>query len=462
MNHRAIASVLRNAIAALLLQLPIAAYSQNPEWMVFDTKNAGLPTDLVYSVLVDPQGAVWLSFDPFEGHGIVRYDGQSWTLFTKTNSGLPYNLAAAFGCDKKGNVLILTYNSDESIASARGLVVFDGTTWTVYNKGNSGLPWNNIWGGTVDHQGNTWLGTVAGLARFDGKTWTTFTKEQTGLPSDHIWAMYTDPQGSIWAGTAYGKGLAKFDGEGWTVYTPDPTGRNWEGITDILADFQGNLWLGTFGGLVKFDGVDWTVYTPDNSALPYLNAWSLALDEQGRLWVGSGGLGDYLKFPKGLVQVEGEPWSWPVLTSKNSPLPDDNVFDLKLDSRGNMWIATGKGLAVYREGGVILPGAPTVVQETMEAPLPSAFSLAQNYPNPFNSETAIRFELPAGDAVELAVFDLAGQRVATLVDGPLAAGIYTVRWDGKDGGGGELASGVYLYCLRAGSQVETRKLLLLR
>ena len=76
----------------------------------------------------------------------------------------------------------------------------------------------------------------------------------------------------------------------------------------------------------------------------------------------------------------------------------------------------------------------------------------------------IRFALPTAADVDLAIFNLAGQRVATLADGVRAAGSYTLRWDGRDDDGRALASGVYLYRLRTGDeqQVETRKLLLMK
>ena len=106
----------------------------------------------------------------------------------------------------------------------------------------------------------------------------------------------------------------------------------------------------------------------------------------------------------------------------------------------------------------------TVVLEERQNVLPDDFSLDQNYPNPFNSDTVIRFALPEGDDVELVVYNLAGQKVAMLVQGAREAGTYSVRWDGRDDGGRTLASGVYLYRLRTanGQQVETRKLLLLK
>jgi len=91
-------------------------------------------------------------------------------------------------------------------------------------------------------------------------------------------------------------------------------------------------------------------------------------------------------------------------------------------------------------------------------------ALDQNYPNPFNRATVTRFALPEAGRVELAVFNLAGQQVTTLVEGARKAGTYTIHWDGRDDGGRQLASGVYLYRLRTGDgkQVETRKLVLMK
>jgi len=104
----------------------------------------------------------------------------------------------------------------------------------------------------------------------------------------------------------------------------------------------------------------------------------------------------------------------------------------------------------------------TVVQESRTDIQPTAFTLAQNYPNPFNSSTVIRFTLPEKQDVHLVVYNLTGQQVATLVAGARDAGTYTVRWDGRDDLNRELASGLYLYRLKAGPREKTRKLLLVR
>ena len=104
----------------------------------------------------------------------------------------------------------------------------------------------------------------------------------------------------------------------------------------------------------------------------------------------------------------------------------------------------------------------TAVVETQAGAAPGAFVLDQNCPNPFNPATTIRFALPVADEAVLNVYNVAGQRVATLTEGHHEAGAYVLRWDGRDDAGRALASGVYLYRLVAGERVQTRKLLLLR
>lgn len=89
--------------------------------------------------------------------------------------------------------------------------------------------------------------------------------------------------------------------------------------------------------------------------------------------------------------------------------------------------------------------------------------LHPNLPNPFASSTAIAFDMPPeGGRAKLEVFDTAGRRVATLVDGPVGGGAQVARWNGADGTGRALESGIYLCRLEAGGFIGTRRLILLR
>jgi len=105
---------------------------------------------------------------------------------------------------------------------------------------------------------------------------------------------------------------------------------------------------------------------------------------------------------------------------------------------------------------------PTDVEEDPVSALPSDFHLFPNYPNPFNPATTLRYALPTRCDVEVAVFNVLGRRVATLVCETQSAGEHTVVWNSTDDKGRTVASGVYFYRVRAGDDVQSRKMVLLK
>ncbi|MGE5353670.1 MAG: CHRD domain-containing protein [Acidobacteriota bacterium] len=88
---------------------------------------------------------------------------------------------------------------------------------------------------------------------------------------------------------------------------------------------------------------------------------------------------------------------------------------------------------------------------------PENFNLDQNYPNPFNPTTTIRFTIPQAGAVSLHIFNILGEKVATLIDGQLRAGRYEVSFDGS-----KVASGVYFYKISFQNSIVTRKMMLIK
>jgi hypothetical protein len=95
-------------------------------------------------------------------------------------------------------------------------------------------------------------------------------------------------------------------------------------------------------------------------------------------------------------------------------------------------------------------------------PAPAAPLLAQNAPNPFNPRTGIAFRLPEASRARLEVLDLAGRRVAILVDAALPAGSHEATWDGTDARGRRVGAGTYLYRLTAAGVSETRRMTLVK
>ncbi len=114
----------------------------------------------------------------------------------------------------------------------------------------------------------------------------------------------------------------------------------------------------------------------------------------------------------------------------------------------------------YRLRQVDLDGTTTTFAAVeVEVGTPASFDLSQNYPNPFNPSTRVNFSLPTATNVTLEVFDISGQKVATVISGYFAAGYHTTDIDAQKFG---LSSGIYLYKLSAGQFTSTKKMILMK
>ncbi len=124
----------------------------------------------------------------------------------------------------------------------------------------------------------------------------------------------------------------------------------------------------------------------------------------------------------------------------------------------------------YRLSDQSLEGKITVLRviRFVTAVLPTRYRLYPNYPNPFNPTTTIAFDIPLrqnqvkAQRVRVEVFNITGQRIATLLDKPLMPGHYTVQWDGTNTHQQPVANGLYFYQLRTRDFVQTRRMLLLK
>ena len=112
-------------------------------------------------------------------------------------------------------------------------------------------------------------------------------------------------------------------------------------------------------------------------------------------------------------------------------------------------------------------GSSTSIDDPVTHNLPNSFTLGQNFPNPFNPSTIITYALNRSQSgrpvnVDLSVYNLLGERVITLVNEAQRPGNYAVEWNGTNGRGAKVASGVYFYRLTYGEQSATRKMMLLK
>jgi hypothetical protein len=197
--------------------------------------------------------------------------------------------------------------------------------------------------------------------------------------------------------------VARFDGSRWQRYSVAAGGLLSDYVTSIAAGPDGAVWFGAWGGVSRFDGSRWISYTTADG-LVAMWVTALAVQPDGTAWFGTNGSG----------------------------------------------VSCFYG---FRQSPTLVAGGD---------PAPAEFALLGNYPNPFNASTAIEFSLVRPVDVQLTIYAITGQEVRTLLAGPRAAGSHTLRWDGRDGRGRQVASGVYLVDLRAERWRAAHRMTLLR
>ena len=141
------------------------------------------------------------------------------------------------------------------------------------------------------------------------------------------------------------------------------------------------------------------------------------------------------------------------------------LYDIQINAGDQYkWVLNsdnGEDHILENTGELVVPSLDKFILKR-ESALPETFSLYQNYPNPFNPTTTLRYDLPEQAFVTLTIYDMLGREIAQLVSTTQEAGFKLVKWGGSDSMGRPVSAGVYLYQIRAGEFVQTRKMVLLK
>jgi photosystem II stability/assembly factor-like uncharacterized protein len=307
-----------------------------------------------------------------------------------------------------------------------------GTTWATQENGSAWqlnavafLDHDNGW--SVGAQG-TVLHTIDG-----GENW----ESQIGLPIRTFNAVHIFD-----ASTAMIAGV-----EGLVLSTID-AGLNWDtlttGITNTLyglyfLDDQLGWAVGANGKIIVTEdgGTTWDEQTSGLSTFDALNAVHFVDEDNGAIAAADG---QVLRTSDGGITWEIE-----------QTLTNVQLYGLAMSDANTIWVAGQFGVILKSET------TPTSVKSVATKTLPEKFGLSQNYPNPFNPSTIINYELPITNDIDLSIYNLLGQKVATLVLGKQEAGFHQIEWDAS-----RFASGYYYYVLKASDYVDVKKMVLLR
>ncbi len=421
-------------------------------------------------------------------YGSLLYpQSNNWFVYTSDNTGL----SSVFGytiCYDNNNIWCSTWD---------GFIKFDGAVWTEYSL----LAENYVI--IEDHSGNIWIGSN-NLTKVVGDSIIQYPNSLV----DHPKSLAVDPENNIWVAS---NGLFKFCNGNYVEYYDSlnsPLIYPW--VFNILSDNNGKIW-----GLNKdpytkeqlvfsFDGTNWETFT---EYLP--NFWhaSMAFDSNNNLWFCNT---DFYGFTNTLIEFDGSNWNqYPIPDSLGLYFPTavtiDNlnriwivsdgsfilfngtefikvsdeypgfeqiyVTGIAIDDNNNKWLSTFEDrIFIYNENGIT-----AINVDELPYYQPADFNISQNYPNPFNPTTTIKYTIPnvtlspdknginsvEGSRVQLKVYDILGNEIATLVNEEQNSGTYEIEFNPasciRD-----LASGIYFYRLQAGSFVETKKMMLLK
>jgi ligand-binding sensor domain-containing protein len=298
-------------------------------WTTFAIDNQP-PGSVSTTVTQDDQGTIWVgTLD-----GLIRFDGNSWGLYTDAMQGLDILCAAR---DEQGNLWFGTWG--------QGVFEYTGTEWRNFTPDNTGdgLPGPGIKDIFVDNQGNLWFPTTGnlgqrtapidyGVTRYDGTNWTSF------LDETDVETVFQDSDGNMWFGTNVG--VIRYDGSDWQTFTKE------DGLADnyvvaICQDDQGNIWFGTWSsGVSRYDGENWRTFTPSDGMVSDAMHCML-MDSRGDLWFGSYSSDGY----HGISQFNGTQWqNFDPWQGRSTLYSVGSIFE---DNEGNLWFTTSFGPVRY-------------------------------------------------------------------------------------------------------------------
>ncbi|HJW29731.1 MAG TPA: hypothetical protein VJ508_10895 [Saprospiraceae bacterium] len=319
-----------------------------PSWVIFNTSNSPLRTNLIRGIATDYQGKAWIATDS----GAFAYLRGSWEIYRDSivarKYGSPVVTSVAvgqirtawFGLNGGG---VIRINRESGFGIIKRYTETEGLVYNVVLSVASDGSYLN----------ETYFVGLLGVSRITPRStlesegdWTIYTNENSGLPTNLIRSVAGNYRTStMWFGT-HDAGAVSYDGGHLWIQYPLPE-KYQSPIVSIAFDNAGAVWFGKWDGVSVLDSKTavWKrhyTFENTNGKLPQGIVNAVETDKQFTRWLGT---------RRGLVQLRDT--TWVTLHPTNSPLPSDTVNVLFFDIvRENLWIGTANGVAVYNERGV--------------------------------------------------------------------------------------------------------------
>ena len=390
-------------------------------------KNTGINNSDITDVYSTTTGTIFCSrFSLDYSHGGVYRsldEGNSWE---KLNTGTNNPNARAFFEDTQGNI----YVGDKDLYRSSD----NGENWQVVQSG-----WSLFYCFAQSPNGTIFAGTSSsGIFRStnNGLTWST---SNIGLTSLTIFTLTVTDSETILAGS--------FEGD---IFRSTNNGSSWETINTLHNSTVLSLYTATNN--ITFAGLNADFY---NSMLKSSDdglSWEpvVSFPVLGKIvGINQNSIGDIFAASQydGVYQSHDNGNSWLLLS--NEGITNLRIQTMNISVDGYIYVGTWRGS--------LFKSIHSTTDVEHKNYLPNDISIKQNFPNPFNPSTRIKYAIDGRRFVTLKVYDILGNEIATLINEEKSAGHYEVKFNGNG-----LPSGVYFYELKAGSFIQTKKMVLLK
>ena len=407
---------------------------------------------LANEMIVDSSNTKWLA----TSYGLSRFDGFEWKniIFDAKPEDAQPGLDPAFALQWANDISDVAIDKEGTVwlATSLGIRKYDGNVGTVYNQWNTesipgAISINNV---AVDFNNVKWFANDSMLYRYDGETWSSFPLEK--LEYTYFSSMEVDHDNVVWLGIAFAQmenvknGVASFDGETWTYYDIDNSPLRGD-LANIAIAEDNTKWIATSEGYYSFDGTTWTSYedAKNKSYYPGMQPNDIFIDNDGTVWFMVSGY---------LHSFDGTVWDDHGKMKFGSVMGTQFV----IDQSDEVWIVSMTGTGFI--GSFNKNAIKTEVAEGDE--IPATLAITGNYPNPFNPSTTIEFTVARAGLAQLDIYNIAGQKVRTLLNDTMTAGTHSLVWNGRDDYGRALSSGVYFSRITLSGQSATKRMLLMK
>ena len=382
------------------------------------------------ALAIDQQNNLWTGSAYIYGWGFGRFDGQRWTNFNRSNSGIPSNNVDASAIDLIGNVWLGTWGSGAYLVKGDHIQLFNAL-----NGYLSGIPQDTKYAVVrdikVEKTGTVWMLNYYAFnnnvlaAMTPDSQWVYFSASELGLGSDKVTCLLIDHRGWKWIGTE-NSGISVFSDNGTPLDKSDDQimgnlttadGLESNAIAAIAEDDFGAIWIGTKEGLDFY--LDGKVQPRYGLITNDIN--SITIDPRNNKWIGTSA---------GLSVLDPDGYRWTHYTTDNSPIASNNVQGVAFNPRtGEAFIGTTKGLSRF------------VTPYTLPK---NDLSQLRVYPNPFligsGNEKLIIDDLARESSVT--IFTESGRKIKSFPEEKVLGA--RISWNGKDERGAFVSSGIYL------------------